>query len=103
MLSPPASDPIHYIGLMCGTSLDGIDAALVECTNKNQIKLIKTHCSDLDSTLAERIRSISVAGNFESSQTDGKWDAIFELGTLHREIGHAFARAANQLIDKEPR
>lgn len=95
----------YYIGLMCGTSLDGIDAVLVEVISQNRIKLVKTHCSDLDSVLVRRIKSISVAGNFknENSENNTKRDAIFELGTLHRDIGHAFAKAANQLLEKEPR
>ena len=105
MSSPsPSNLPTHYyIGLMCGTSLDGIDAALVECSSKNRIKLVKTHCSDMDPDLVDRIRAISVAGNFKSNPDHPTRDAIFELGSLHREIGHAFAKTVNILLEKEPR
>lgn len=88
---------------MSGTSVDGIDCALVQCaTNSGQtsagtldqapdqtsVEVIATHEHALPPSLCERIRNISEAGP----------DEIERLGVLDREIGLLFAEAALALL-----
>lgn len=78
-----------YIGLMSGTSVDGIDSALVSC-NGNSIDLLTTHQHELPPAVCERIAQLSHSGN----------DEIERLGPLDRELGTLFAAAALSLIKK---
>ena len=84
---------IFYIGLMSGTSLDGIDAVLVEIPNPNNIRLIRTHFLPLEDKFRERLKKLSLA------QYEG--DPIVEFGLLHRQTGVLFAQAVNELLEKE--
>jgi len=78
-----------YIGLMSGTSLDGIDAALVRFENK-QVTVLETICSPLSSHLKDEIKSlISPATN-----------EINRLMALDVQLGKSFAEAVKQLTDK---
>ena len=78
-----------YIGLMSGTSLDGIDAALVRFENK-QVTVLETTCSPLSSNIKDEIKSlISPAEN-----------EINRLMALDVQLGKIFAEAVNQLIKK---
>ena len=43
MSAAPAHETERYVGLMSGTSLDGIDAVLAEIGPASQIRLIHTH------------------------------------------------------------
>ena len=48
-----------YIGLMSGTSVDGIDAALVEISSVNSAKVIATQFSPFDDTLRNQINELA--------------------------------------------
>lgn len=76
-----------YLGLMSGTSIDAIDAALVRCTGQD-CELLAT----LDYPIAPEIRrdiaAISQAGE----------DEIERLGRLDRQLGTLFADAALALL-----
>ena len=76
-----------YIGLISGTSADGIDAALVQFENE-QPKLIGSHYAEYDKTLRQSILSLYQEGPNE----------LIRLGQLDGLLGHAFADAANQLL-----
>lgn len=99
------SENLYYIGLICGTSLDGIDAVLVEipydderdCIDeKSNIKLVRSHFVTFEDKFVSRMKNLSL-GTYEEGE-----DPIFQLGTLDREVGHLFAQAANQLLAKSP-
>lgn len=78
-----------YIGLMSGTSADGIDAVLVDF--KDTIpKLIATHYTPYSSTLRQKILDLCRPGNNE----------IHRLGELDIELAHAFATSVQTLLQQ---
>lgn len=80
-----------YVGLMSGTSVDGVDAALVELSQAGAVaNLVAAKGMRIPSDLRERILSISEPGGP---------DEIDRLGSLDVEIGELFARAAGELLD----
>ena len=81
-----------FVGLMCGTSLDGIDAVLVE-KNDNKMNVVRTHSKDLDADTVNRLRNLSLAKY-------GEKDPIDEIGKLTRKVGKLFASATNELLGK---
>jgi len=78
-----------YIGLMSGTSLDGIDAVLVRF-NHEQVAVLHSICLPLSSNLKDEIKSLINPGDNE----------INRLMALDVELAHQFANAVKQLIQK---
>ena len=78
-----------YIGLISGTSMDGIDAALVDLSN-NTINLIAHHNHAIPQTLRDQLIKLA-----QNTQVD-----LNTLGATDAELGDVFARAAQALIDK---
>jgi anhydro-N-acetylmuramic acid kinase len=76
-----------YIGLMSGTSADGIDAAVVDFSN-NQVKLVATHYTPYHHELKSAILALAQPGQ----------DEINRLGHLDAMLGQAFADATHQLL-----
>ncbi len=84
---------MKVIGLMSGTSCDGIDAALCEIFGSGEslrVRLLDFTCSPLGEALKTRILR---AANNESD--------VRELARLNVVLGEEFARAANHLIAKQ--
>lgn len=80
----------YYIGLMSGTSIDGVDCALVQFDG-DQPKLIATHSEPMKSGLREDILQLC----------SGK-DIDLELyGNTDVAIGQLFAKAALTLLKNE--
>jgi anhydro-N-acetylmuramic acid kinase len=79
----------YFIGLMSGTSLDGIDAALVSI-NQNKVKSIKTLSSDWPDSLQNKIREL-VSHPEIDLEVWGQLDVL---------CGRAFAQAAQSLIEQ---
>ncbi len=81
---------MKVIGLISGTSVDGIDAALVEVTGREydvQIDLLATHTVDYPVALRDRILAVC----------SGESLTMAEVAQMDDEVAIAFAHAANQL------
>lgn len=78
-----------FIGLMSGTSVDGIDAAVVDF-NHPRPKLIATDYTPYSPVLRDQILALCYPGENE----------IERMGELDVILGKAFAAAVNQLLDK---
>lgn len=88
VLKPAGDAGGFFIGLMSGTSVDGIDAALVSFEPSPRIVHAITH------PMADAL----VASILQVSQTDGAM-SLDELGRLDQRLGEALAEAAMQLLD----
>jgi len=79
-----------YVGLMSGTSMDGIDAALVEFNN-HAIKLVASHSHAIPLELKEKLHHLSHNSDHAS---------IDMLGEADTELGKLFADATLELLKK---
>jgi len=79
---------MRFIGLMSGTSADGIDAALVDIDPEGIPSLVLGRGYDHSPAIAARIEEAITAQDLEAQS----------LGELDQDLGHAFAQAANQLL-----
>jgi anhydro-N-acetylmuramic acid kinase len=80
--------PDYYIGLMSGTSMDGIDAALVVFGDPG-VDLVATISHPYPETLRHAVRKAALTPVDEP---------ITNLGTLDRQVGEAFRDAAAALL-----
>ena len=80
--------PGYYIGLMSGTSMDGIDAALIH-SNGQRIEAVSTLEAPWPSALKRRLAQLTQNPDKISLQ---------ELGEVDHLCGQQFAKAAESLI-----
>lgn len=90
-----AEESEFFIGLMSGTSMDGIDAALVEFRPSpddqgGRIELIAALCHPLDTSLVRALQDLVETGD----------TSLKRLGQLDAQLGQCFADAAAQLLKK---
>ena len=78
-----------YIGLISGTSVDGVDCALVDFADGTP-RLLCSHFKPSDAPLRDRILSLC----------DGEAVDLRSLGQTHIEVGRVFAEAAMELLEK---
>ena len=78
-----------YIGLMSGTSVDGIDAALVDFTNETP-EVLATNYVPFDETMRADVLSLCQPDHNE----------IERLGKMEYLLGHAFADSALAVLNK---
>lgn len=93
MQSPTEADDL-FIGLMSGTSADGIDAALVAIDADGRCRFVDGLTAEWEPAL--RARLIALGQGREPNGLD-------ELGDLDARIGLAFAAASNRLLQQAGR
>jgi len=77
----------YYIGLLSGTSMDAIDAAIIDFSS-HVPSIISTHSHPIPSDLQEKTRILYTSGNHE----------IQKLGKLDIEWGKLFGQAVITLL-----
>ncbi len=78
-----------YIGVMSGTSMDGVDTALVEI-KENQVRLIAHDDYPMPGEVKQALLSVCT----------GQSTNLKTIGELDHQLGHLFADAILQLLDK---
>ncbi len=78
-----------YIGLMSGTSLDGIDAALVEIDSLGMPHLLASHYQPYDKSLQTQLFKLSQAAEV----------SLEDLATLDQTLGQLYAACCLTLLD----
>lgn len=78
-----------FIGMMSGTSIDGIDVVVVDFS-KNPLELIATHTEEIPAKLREKLISLCSPSNNE----------INKLGAIDNELGQLFAKAVLNALNK---
>ncbi len=78
-----------YIGVMSGTSMDGVDTALVQI-NSSKVELIAQDFFPITDALKQALLSIST----------GQPTTLVKIGELDQRLGHLYANAVNQLLKK---
>ena len=85
-----------YVGLMSGTSLDGIDAVLIELppptaisNSAQQPRLLAAETFPIQPELRERLLALCQSGDAE----------IERMGQADRQLGQAFGGAVNALLE----
>lgn len=84
-----SKDTVTAIGLMSGTSLDGIDACLVKINPDFSFEVVDTHSLDYEEETRE---ALLCAANNKAVTSD--------ICNLNFVVGEYFAKCANELIKK---
>lgn len=86
----------YYLGLMSGTSADGIDLALVSFDDNNKLEHHASYYQAYNNKTAARITALYCAEN--NNPHNNEIDRAFELDV---ELAHLFAKAINAFLIQE--
>jgi len=92
-MSPPISRPVsggYYLGLLSGTSADGIDAAIVDFSTRNP-RIIHAASLPFQKGLRDAVLALMHRGARTDTRAGLEWPAI---NALDQRLGRAFAQAA---------
>ncbi len=78
-----------YIGVMSGTSLDGIDTALVNIDD-GKVQLVDSHDHPIPKSLKERLLKVCL----------GQSTNLIEIGEVDHLLGELYVEAIQALLDK---
>lgn len=92
MSTPYLHEAEYFIGLMSGTSLDGVDAALVEFTGEAHPRLLNTHYLPFDDALRARLLALH----------HPQHDEIHLAALAGNELADWYARAVQALLAHSP-
>lgn len=84
----PHSEPGLYLGLISGTSADGIDVALVRFAAEGSCELVRGRTYRWETALRARLIALGQGGTA----------SLDELGMLDVQVAQAFADAARELL-----
>ena len=87
-MKTPTTSPRYYIGLMSGTSLDGVDAALVAIEKDSPPRLLATHAEPMPDELHHRLLTLCHATQVSFAQ----------LAAAEQAFCHCQAQAVKQLL-----
>ena len=85
---------MHYIGLMSGTSVDGIDAALVTIDEPGQLHLLATYQHPYPPDIRAQIQCLCIA---QCGNGNPNYNELEHVGELDMALGRLFAEAANHV------
>lgn len=80
-----------YIGLISGTSMDAVDAALVDFAHDGALRVVATRAHPLDNALRQELLDLSQGS---------AGLALAKLGELDYRVGQAFADAALAVLEQ---
>jgi anhydro-N-acetylmuramic acid kinase len=78
---------MRIAGIMSGTSLDGIDVAIVETGGRERVRMLGFQTTAYPAAMRRRLLSVSNAATHAG-----------EISRLHFELGELYARAANRAM-----
>ena len=87
---PAGKKPMYAIGIMSGTSADGIDGVVLEIKSTDEFEIVATHSSPITDDLRKSIRQVAARQINSHDQSDN----------LDIELAHCFADATEALISK---
>jgi anhydro-N-acetylmuramic acid kinase len=88
-----------YIGLMSGTSIDGIDVALVAFTDSN-CQLIASLDYPIESNVKLKLSNICSPKTTQDTNFENRIELMAEMDVT---MGHLFADAVNAILEQEKR
>jgi anhydro-N-acetylmuramic acid kinase len=87
---------ITSIGLMSGTSSDGIDASIIKSDGENELYFIGNHFLAYEEKIKSKIRNLKEKINLIIDLKKN----ILEIDSLEKEITHLHAKIVNLAIEK---
>ncbi|TQV74127.1 anhydro-N-acetylmuramic acid kinase [Aliikangiella marina] len=90
------SDSELYIGLMCGTSIDGVDVALVKI-DQARCELVEHYLHPITAPIKDSLRQLCSLADNESNLKSLE-NRIELMGKLDVQMGHVFAASVNQFL-----